>query len=502
MRIFGPFVAFLTLLIPVAGAQEIDVPDGAVIRSAVVSGLDGDRLSQELRRDINALVGDPLDREHLRRLADRIEREHPDVVVATRGIAAPDNGARIVFLVARIGGDRNLEANINARYTIESVDLEGSSEIEISQQLQTDLQALVGSRLDHDVVQRLEERLASELSGHEVRRRISRGSQRGRIRLVFDVDRGEALRWLRFAPTRSKLLYHADQGWSGFLNIPIGSRDHRVTAFFALDDADDLIEEYSGFGIRVESRQVASERLGVGLELSRFNQTWRPETLAAVAADASIPEAYRVRSTVSPWITFAVTPRLRATVGVSVSELESLSRSPESQMASALTGAVSFDQRWELTSGWDHALEASFAWRSATTALESDLDYQRYVGTGGYHVRKGNTDLLTSAAIGYISGDAPLFERFALGDSTTLRGWNKYDLSPAGGERMFHSSIELRNRGFALFLDAGSVWDRDTDSRSRFATGFGYHQNNGFLTLAFPLNTDDVGVTFMAGVRF
>jgi hypothetical protein len=67
---------------------------------------------------------------------------------------------------------------------------------------------------------------------------------------------------------------------------------------------------------------------------------------------------------------------------------------------------------------------------------------------------------------------------------------------------MLHSTIELRNHGFALFLDAGSVWDRGTDARSRFATGFGFHQNNVFLTLGIPLNTDDLDLTFMAGVRF
>ena len=74
---------------------------------------------------------------------------------------------------------------------------------------------------------------------------------------------------------------------------------------------------------------------------------------------------------------------------------------------------------------------------------------------------------------GGITGTAPLFERFTLGDSMTLRGWDKYDIAPAGGDRMFHTSIEYRYTGVALFLDAGSVWDAGTERKVRVSTGFG-----------------------------
>ena len=52
---------------------------------------------------------------------------------------------------------------------------------------------------------------------------------------------------------------------------------------------------------------------------------------------------------------------------------------------------------------------------------------------------------------GVINGDAPLYERFVLGDSTTLRGWNKFDLDPLGGSHVVHGSIDYRYR-FAGFL--------------------------------------------------
>ena len=71
---------------------------------------------------------------------------------------------------------------------------------------------------------------------------------------------------------------------------------------------------------------------------------------------------------------------------------------------------------------------------------------------------------------GGINGEAPLFERFSLGDSRTLRGWNKYDIAPAGGDRMFHASLEYRYRMLAMFLDSGSVWDTGDERRVRFST--------------------------------
>jgi hypothetical protein len=485
-----------------AKAQEIETPEGSIIRSAEVSGVPFERLTESLRQAISALVGDPLNLEHVRRLATRIEAEQSDMVITIRGIAAPDKGVRIIFVAARINDDPGLEENINSRYTIESVDVEGIALGDVGDRLRSELQALVGQRLDHGEAARLEQRLADSFPGYEVRRHISRGSQRGRVRLVFGVNKTEALRWIHFAPSISKLLFHSDQGWSGLLNLQMGSRDFRVAPLFALDNRDDLIEEYSGYGVRIESRRLATERLGVSLELGNYNQTWQAETLAALAGRPDVPETYRSRSTVSPIVTFALSQHVRVSAGVSISELESLSRSPASQMAGSFVGSVGFDRRWEDAAGSTHNAAAAVLWRSGSSALESDLVYKRYVGTARYDYGRGRSTVLTSVALGRTTGRTPLFERFSLGDSSTLRGWSKYDIAPAGGDRMFHTSLEYRNRGLAFFLDTGSVWDSGADAMTRAATGFGYHRDNVFLTLGFPLNTDDLRTTLMMGVRF
>jgi hypothetical protein len=502
-----PLVLLLVLLaLPAAaGAQEVEAPEGTVIKHAEVSGLDFARLSPGLRQSIEALSGKPLNRKEVGELATRIEQEHPDVVVAFRAITQ-GSGALVVFLVAQINQHPDLEANINARYVVESAEIAGVPEDRVSAELRDDVQKLVGNRLDSDEVERLDGRLERALPGYEVRRRISRGSERGRVKVVFEVTEGESLRWLHFAPSRSKLIFYEDQGWSGVLDIPMGGRDNRVTLNLVASNTDDLIEEYSGVGIRFESRNVFSERLGISLELSRMNDSWEQATLDALALNPQIPPAYETRTTITSALTFALTRHFRVSGGISAIELEPLeSVEPQftgSQVMTPLLASLGYDQRWE-TGSSSHRLGAMFAFRSATKALGSDLIYRRYFGEASYRYERGRSSIFASGLAGRITGAAPLFERFALGDSLTLRGWNKYELDPVGGDRVLYGSVEYRLHVFAVFLDAGSVWDQNTDRQARLSTGFGVHAGDVFfMTLGFPLNSDGLDTTFMIGVRF
>ena len=486
-----------------ARAQDAEARDGAIIESVDLRGLPRDSLSPGLRRELDSLNGDPLNRQRLTEVAARIEAEHPDVVAAARAVARPDDRARVIFLVVSISDDGSLVQNINARYTVESVEISGIPEADISRSLRDRLQSLVGRRLDHDEADELSDLLEGERPGYSVDRRISRGSERGRIRVVFEFSEKEGQRWIPFTPSRSKFVYHSDQGWGGALDIPMGNRHHRVTAGFSFSNNDDLVEEYSGVLIGFESRKLATDRLGARVEVARYNNTWREPTLFALAANPAIPEAYRTRVTVEPSVTFAATPSLRVTGGVSLSDLESLTRSPESQMASAVVTRVDYDQRWYGFGDVTQRVEASYELRTSAEALESDLSYRRHLARVRYRYTQRHNTVIADAAFGGITGTAPLFERFTLGDTSTLRGWNKFDIAPVGGERMFRGSLEYRfHNAIGVFLDTGSVWDRNTDTRIRFSSGFGVHHENVFLNLAFPLNADDLSVTFMMGVRF
>jgi hypothetical protein len=412
---------------------------------------------------------------------------------------APD-GAVITSArtVARVR-DQGRERNVNARYVIEHVDIKGVPESELTQAIRDGLQSMVGQRLESEETERLESQVGRALSRYDLSRRIARGSQPGQINLVYEARRNESSRWLRFQPSSSNIVYHSKQGWGSLLDLSIGGRDLRFSPIIAIDNGDDLIEEYSGFGLRFETRKIGTERLGASLEWSSFDQTWRDATLTALAANPRGLRLYETRSTVTPLVTFAFTPDLRVTAGVSITELEPMPGAVDSEMANAAVASIGYNRRWDASG--DHSVSATFGVRAGSRALESDLAYTRYVAQARYGFNTRRHQVSVSGMAGGINGDAPLFERFSLGDSVTLRGWNKYDVAPAGGNRMFYTSVEYRLDDLALFLDAGSVSNHGAESRVRVSAGLGFHPGPAFFIVGFPLNTDNVSAVFTMGIR-
>src|SRR5262245_51016157 len=117
-----------------ARAQEITPPDGTTIKSAQVSCLDISRLSPGLQADIGKRSGTALDRQQLRELAARIEAEQPRFVAALRVTAAPEGGARVVIVVARMR-DQEHQGDINAKYVVEEVRFRGVADSRITDEM-------------------------------------------------------------------------------------------------------------------------------------------------------------------------------------------------------------------------------------------------------------------------------------------------------------------------------------------------------------------------------
>jgi surface antigen Omp85-like protein len=500
MKMVPPLILLLTLMASAAHAQETEPPDGTRIASAVVSGFDPDQLSPGLREDIGKLAGTPLNRQLLRDLAARIETEQPRHIAAVRVSQSPNGEAQVVFVVARMADEQ--QADINSRYIVEDVEVRGVPERVLSQTLLNDIHALVGRSLDSDEADRLEKRLKDALPDYDVTRRTVKGSQRGQIKVIFDANRAEWLRWLRYEPLDANAVYHSEQGWGAMLPLSIAGRDTLVMPVFAIDNGDELIEEYSGFALRFEHRKLVSDRLGVFFEWSTFDQTWRDPTLAALALDPSLPAPYRNRMSLTPLLKFAITRQLSIGGGVRITELDPLVEPGPSQMANAVIGGLMFSDRSRPRSDPRQDFEAAFTVRAGTRALESDLVYERYLGQANYLYRRGRHEVRASGMAGSISGTAPLFERFSLGDTRTLRGWDKYDIAPAGGDRMFHTSFEYQFWYLGVFLDAGSVWSNGADPKMRVSTGVTFNPGPVFFTVGFPVNTDEFRAMFMMGLRF
>ena len=500
MRTLGLLITVLAMAPQATTDQKPAAPEGSIIASAQVTGFDIDRLSPGLRDAIRDLAGTPLSQQRLEDLAARIEGERPRHVAAVRSVLDPDGQARVFFVVGR-QDQPDRDDNVNARYIVEQADISGVPDTELSQALRDDLHALVGKRLDSGDADRFQERIERELPRYDISRSIKRGNEVGRIRLLYEARKKEAPPWLRFEPLRSNLIYHSDQGWGGYWDLNIGDRNIRFVPTVALANSEDSVEEYSGAGLRFETRKLGTRRLGASLEWTWWDQDWRDPTLAALPLNPAIPRAYDTRTTITPLLTFGVTPELSVSAGVSISELKALPPAVDSQMANAAVASVDFDRQWKQSSDMTHRAVASFGVRGGSRSLESDLAYTRYLGQGTYRFDFGRHHVQATAMAGGITGHAPLFERFALGDALTLRGWDKYDISPVGGDRVAYSSVEYRYTGLALFLDIGSVWDANTERKVRVSTGFGFHGGPAFLTVGFPLNTDNLTAVLALGLR-
>jgi hypothetical protein len=407
----------------------------------------------------------------------------------------------VVFVMGRPRQDER-DDNVNQRYIVEGAGFVGVPDAEISDAMRDDLQAVIGTRLDSEEAARLARRIERELSGYDVSRRIERGSERGRIRLVYEARRREPPPWLPFQDLRSNVVYHSRHGWGSFLDLGLGDRTIRVTPLAAINDSEQLIEEISGYGLRFESRKLGTRRLGASLEWSTFDQDWRGATRDALASRPDIPGLYSERTTFTPLMKVALTPDLSVAAGVSITELEPLQAVGESRMANAAIAAIRYGRRWRPDgSDAEQRVEAGFGIRAGSRRLESDLAYTRYLGQGSYSHELGRHHLQVSGMAGGITGQAPLFERFTLGDSATLRGWDKYEIAPAGGDRVLHASLEYRYAGAGLFLDLGTVWDTANARRLRSSAGFSFQAGPAFLTVGFPLNTGRMTAIVTLGLR-
>src|SRR6185436_19626718 len=359
MRTLGLLFSLLVATPQAATDQKPAVPEGTVITSAQVTGFDIDRLSPGLREAIRNLAGTPLKREQLDELAARIEAERPRYVAAVRTVMEPGGEARVFFVVGR-QEDSNQDDNVNGRYIVEQADITGVPDADLTQALRDDLKGLVGKRLDSGEADRFRERLERELPRYEIFRRIQRGTEVGRIKLLYEARKKEPPPWLRFEPLRSNTVYHSDQGWGTYVEANIGDRTVRVSPIFAWANSEDSVEEYTGVGLRFETRKLGTRRLGASLEWSWFDQDWRSQTLAALPFNPDVPLPYDTRTTVTPMLKFAFTPDLSIGGGVSISELEALAPATESQMANAVVASIDFDRQWKASSDVTHRAVASF----------------------------------------------------------------------------------------------------------------------------------------------
>jgi len=210
---------------------------------------------------------------------------------------------------------------------------------------------------------------------------------------------------------------------------------------------------------------------------------------------------YRTRRNFEPEVTFVLAKPLTLSVGTSFQRFQDQFPAAQTESANALITTLRYHRRLE-DSDNQQDLDAGYNLRAATRLLGTDFVYARHRWEFRYMLTHGKSVVIDDLTSGMITGRAPLFERFVLGNSSTLRGWNKYELDPLGGNRMVHNTVEYRYGVFQLFYDSGAIWDDGEAAVVRHSAGVGLRQGNFSLAVAFPIREGHIDPIFMVGMNY
>lgn len=415
----------------------------------------------------------------------------------------------LASLVPRLPGGQSLErvaaeTNVNQQYVIESVsisgvELDGSENANIPGALRERLNSLVGARCDMNVLNEVSDQLRKELHLRTVTQRLLRGSEPGRIRVNFEVERRD----VSFDVAVPKFLYHSEQKFSGEVDAILRAGHNSLTVGVT-SNGDDLTERFTGATVRYDDSRVGSDRVRFRVEFDDFHEQWRPSTVETAQQEGGI-DLYHARRNFAPEFTFVIAKPLTVSFGASFEQMQPGTPGQPEQSANAFTAAVRYNREFEGAT-FQQRLGASYSLRAGTRDLGSDYVYSRHMVTFRYELRSGRQLAREEFLAGAISGYAPMFERFVLGSSETLRGWDRYVIDPLGGTRVAHNSItygyQIREGTAEVFYDAGSLWEPTREAKLRHSVGVAYRQGIFVLTMAFPVVEGRIAPVFMAGMNY
>jgi hypothetical protein len=399
-------------------------------------------------------------------------------------------------------GTQDSEFNVNSRYTVETVvisaegwrtDLAADRDPQgkLSSALRKDASALIGEKLNPGMLDDVARRLRKEMRARSVEHHVLRGKLPDYVQVVFEVK----LRPARFDVSVPKFLYTSKQTWTGAAEATATIGHNGFTAGF-VSDGDELTERFTGLVARYENNKLASDRVHFRFEYGDYHEQWN-----AATERLGLSGLYRTRRNFEPEVTFTLARPLTLSVGASFQQMEDRFPAAQTETANALISTLRYHRRLEDAEN-QHDVDAGYNLRVATQILGSDFAYARHRVQFRYMLTRGKNVFIDDMTAGAIAGRAPLFERFSLGNATTLRGWNKFDLDPLGGDRVVHNSVEYRYGAFQIFYDSGAVWDRNDAAIVRHSAGVGLRQGVFSLAVAFPIREGHIDPIFMVGMNY
>ena len=404
-------------------------------------------------------------------------------------------------------GTQDSDINVNTRYTVDTVTVAGkgwktdlvsdrNQNQRLSSGLRKDLAALIGQRLNPSALDSLAARMKKELAAREVSHRVLRGDSPEHVRVEFEVKpyRGDV------GASVTKFVYNSQQGWSGNGGVDATVQQNSFR-FGLVSDGDSLNERYAGISARYENRHVGTDRVDLKFQFDSYHDQWNSSTLDALAAGGSkeTSDAYRTRQNFQPAVTIALAKPLTLEVGASFERFGEQYPAVHTEASNALIATLRYHQRLEESDN-QQDLDASYSLGAAARILGSDFVYTSHAWGMRYQLTHGKHVLSDTFSGGVITGRAPLDDRFVMGNSVYLRGWNKYEIDPLGGNRMVHNTVDYHYGIFRIFYDTGAIWDEGQAAVPRHSLGVGLRESVFTLAVAFPMRSGHVEPIFIMGV--
>jgi hypothetical protein len=412
--------------------------------------------------------------------------------------------ASILWSSLVLAGTPEQDMNVNTRYTVESVEVAGDNRAGISTGLRGELKRMVGSKVNPAALDDLGTRIRRELHVRAVTHRLLRGQKPEHVRVVFDVRGTPA----KFEASVPNLVYRSDAGLTGRVEgtATIGSQ---AFTFGVVSDGDSLAERYSGIAARYQDKRLGSDRVRFRLDFESYREQWNQASTNALGQPGAASDTsgiYRTRQNLEPLVTFVLSRGaagvVNLTVGTSFERFQSEFSAARTESANAMVTTLRYHRRVEGSGANQQEWDAGYSLRAATNFLGSDFAYARHLGDAEYAYTWGHNQVLDLVTAGAITGRAPLFERFVLGNSSMLRGWNRFELDPLGGSRVVHNTLEYRYRLLDVFYDSGAIWDQGQTAVLRHSLGVGVRQNGLYAALAFPVKEGHIEPVFMVGMNY
>jgi hypothetical protein len=295
-----------------------------------------------------------------------------------------------------------------------------------------------------------------------------------------------------------KFLYHSKQGLSGQVEANATISRNQTVAFGIVSDGDEMVERYTGFNARYDNTHLGTDRVRFQFLFESYHEQWNSATTNAVETPGGMtrqevlesPDIYRSRRNFQPLFTFVIAKPLLLTVGASFMEMKEDIPSIRPEAANALIFGLRYHKQLGTAEDVLQTIDSTYEFKSALRDLGSNYVYTKHRWQGGYNWTKGHHTVTDVFTAGYISGRAPVYERFVVGTSSLLRGWNRYEIDPVGGNRLLHNSVEYRYKMAGVFYDCGSLWNLGRVPSILHSVGIGIHQSIFTVAVAVPIRND------------